>query len=219
MIVANNSLTVRGMVLTLCAVLAGCATNSGGQNAAGGAVIGAIAGCALAAAVDRDCGGGAALGALIGAAAGWSATSDKVASAASVNAEAERQGMRVPARDIVLKDYKLHVSQPVVEAGNGTVQVIGEIRLVGQSLHVPEVMQSMTLVGANGAPASETPQVARVERVDGAGLYRAIGTYRIPRGMAPGLYTVESALYIDGSREARRDVRFRVLVPSTNLKN
>lgn len=206
-------------------LLAGCATpqpgdnarggqqNSGGSaggNAATGAALGAAAGCALAALAGKKCGDGAAIGALIGAAVGWSTYSEKVASAQTVNAAARREGVAVPADAIRLKDYALRASTTVAQAGGAPVQVVGDITLVGQARRVPEVVQSMTLIKANGEAASDRPQIARVERVDGAGQYRAVGVYKIPRGMEQGQYTVQSVLLLDGREVARRRTGFQV---------
>ncbi|MFM9434723.1 hypothetical protein ACFDR9_001784 [Janthinobacterium sp. CG_23.3] len=184
--------------------------HSAGQNTAAGAAVGAVAGCALAAALGKRCAEGAAIGALVGAAIGWSSSSEKVASAQTVNAQARREGVAVPDDEIRLRDYQLNPSSRVAQAGGAPLQVVGDIRLIGQSRRVPEVVQSMTLVKANGENASDKPQIARVEKVDGAGQYKAIGIYKIPRGMEQGQYTVRSVLFLDGREVARRDTAFRV---------
>jgi hypothetical protein len=187
------------------------ATHSANVNAAGGAVAGAAAGCVLAKLVGEKCADGAALGAVIGAAIGWSTWSEKVADGKTVNAQAKRDGLPPPENEIRLKSYQVSPSGSVVEAGSGTVQVVGDITLYGQSARAPEVMQSMLLYQANGEPASDTPQIARVEKIDGAGRYRAVGVYKIPRGMQSGLYSVQSTLTLNGKVVARRDARFRVV--------
>ncbi|MEC5162698.1 MULTISPECIES: hypothetical protein [unclassified Janthinobacterium] len=210
------------VVLALAGVvfISGCAAPNGGggmggghsagQNTAAGAAVGAVAGCALAAALGKRCAEGAAIGALVGAAIGWSSSSEKVASAQTVNAQARREGVAVPDDEIRLRDYQLNPSSRVAQAGGAPLQVVGDIKLIGQSRRVPEVVQSMTLVKANGENASDKPQIARVEKVDGAGQYKAIGIYKIPRGMEQGQYTVRSVLFLDGREVARRDTGFRV---------
>jgi hypothetical protein len=209
------------------ALLAGCAApdnggrygprNDGGssdgsavQNAATGAAIGAVAGCALAAMAGKKCAQGAAIGAAMGAAIGWTTYSEKVANAQTVNNEARREGLAVPANEIRLKQYEVYSSASVARAGGEPVQVVGNIKLYGQSQRVPEVVQSMTLLKANGEKASDKPQIARVERIDGAGHYRAVGVYKIPRGMEQGQYTVQSVLLLDGREVARRTAMFQV---------
>jgi hypothetical protein len=184
--------------------------NSAGQNTAAGAAVGAVAGCALAAALGKRCADGAAIGALVGAAIGWSSSSEKVASAQTVNSQARRDGVAVPDNEIRLRDYQLYPSSRVAQAGGAPLHVVGDIRLIGQSRRVPEVVQSMTLVKANGENASDKPQIAKVEKVDGAGQYKAVGVYKIPRGMEQGQYTVRSVLFIDGREVARRDTAFQV---------
>jgi hypothetical protein len=180
------------------------------QSAVIGAVGGALAGCALAALLGQKCADGAKIGAFIGAAIGWSSHSEKVASAQTVNAQAQREGIAVPEREIRLRDYHVHASSTVAQGGGRPLQVVGEITLVGQAQRVPEVIQSMTLIKSNGERASDKPQIAKVERVDGAGQYKAIGVYKIPRGMEQGRYTVQCLLYLDGKEVARRDTAFQV---------
>lgn len=195
-------------------LLSACATPqqgaSAGQSAAGGAAVGALAGCALAALAGRDCAGGAAVGALVGAAFGWSSYSEKVASGQSVNAQARREGVMIPDHQIALQEYRVQPSASVARAGGEPLQVIGDIKLIGQSRYVPDVVQSMTLIKANGENASDTPQIAKVHNVDGAGHYRAVGVYKIPRGMEQGRYTVQSVLFLNGREVARRDISFQV---------
>lgn len=200
-------------------IVSGCAApdsgnynNSGsaGQSAAAGAAIGAVAGCALAAVIGKKCAEGAAAGALLGAAVGYSSYSEKVATAQTVNAEARREGLTVPNDELRLKDYQLRTSSAVARAGGAPLHVIGDIKLYGQSRRVPDVVQSMTLLTASGERASDKPQVAKVERIDGAGQFRAVGVYKIPKGMEQGRYTVQSVLLLDGREVARRSTGFQV---------
>jgi outer membrane lipoprotein SlyB len=179
-------------------------------NVASGAVAGALAGCALAKLLGKKCADGAAIGAAIGAVIGWSFYSEKVASAQTVNAEATRDGLSVPNNEIRLRQYTLTPSSTLVQAGGNALQVVGDIKLYGQSQRKPEVVQSMLLYTAKGEATSATPQIARIENVDGAGHYRAVGVYKIPRGMAQGQYLVKSTLQIDGKVVARADTRFQV---------
>lgn len=184
--------------------------NRSASNAASGAVLGAAAGCVLAKLVGEKCADGAALGAVIGAAIGWSTWSEKVADGNTVNAQAQREGLPRSDHEIRLKSYQIAPSGNVVDAGSGTVQVVGDIILYGQSARTPQVEQSMQLFLANGEPASDRPQLARVEKIDGAGRYRAVGVYKIPRGMPSGLYSVQSKLLLNGKVVAVRDASFRV---------
>ncbi|MBC7859667.1 MAG: hypothetical protein H7Z39_13030, partial [Burkholderiaceae bacterium] len=164
----------------------------------------------LAGLMGRDCAGGATVGALVGAAFGWSSYSEKVASGQSVNAQARREGVMVPDDQIALKEYRVRPSAAVARAGGEPLQVIGDIKLIGQSRYGADVVQSMTLIKANGEKASDTPQIAKVHNVDGAGQYRAVGVYKIPRGMEQGQYTVQSVLFLNGREVARRDTSFQV---------
>ena len=212
-----------GLTIALASVLfiSGCATapqrnnrdeeqSSQGQRAAVGAAGGALAGCALAAILGKKCADGAALGALIGAAIGWSTYSEKVASAQTVNNQARSEGVVVPTQEIRLRQYQVETSSSVAKAGGNPLQVVGNITLVGNAQRAPEVLQSMTLIKANGERASDKPQIARVERVDGAGQYRAVGVYKIPQGMEQGRYTVLCELFLNGKAVAQRDTSFQV---------
>ncbi len=181
-----------------------------GKNAAIGAAGGALAGCALAAILGKKCKDGAALGAIIGAAIGWSSYSEKVATAQTVNEQARREGIAVPQQEIRLRDYQIQTSSHTAQAGGNPLQVVGNITLYGNARRAPEITQSMFLVKANGERASDRPQIARVEQVDGAGQYRAVGVYKIPQGMEQGRYTVQCQLFLDGKAVAQRDTSFLV---------
>lgn len=175
-----------------------------------GAVAGAAAGCALARLIGEKCSDGAAIGAVIGAVVGWSVSTEKVGSAQSVNEQARKEGLPVPDNEIRLKQYTLTPAGSVVQAGGAALEVVGDIQLYGHARRNPEVEQRMLLYKGNGEATSDTPQIARLEKVDGAGHYRAVGVYKIPRGMEPGRYRVQSDLYIDGKLAARRETVFQV---------
>ena len=118
--------------------------------------------------------------------------------------------MVVPDDEIRLKQYQVWPSSPVARAGGTPLQVIGDIELYGRSRYAFDVVQSMTLFNANGEKLSDTPQIAKVESVDGAGQYRAVGVYKIAPGMEQGQYIVQSVLFLDGREVTRRDISFHV---------
>ena len=188
--------------------------NSTASNVGTGAIAGAAAGCALAKLVGEKCADGAAIGAVLGAVLGWSVSSEKTGSAQAANTAAKQAGLPVPTNEIRLQQYTLTPSATQVQAGGAALQVVGDITLYGNSARKPDVRQSMVLYQANGEATSDTPQIARLEKVDGAGRYRATGVYKIPRGMAPGPYLVQSELLINGKRVAQRTAGFQVSAPA-----
>lgn len=192
----------------------GKSDNSTASNVGTGAIAGAAAGCALAKLVGEKCADGAAIGAVLGAVLGWSISSEKTGSAQAANTAAKQAGLPVPANEIRLQQYTLTPSASQVQAGGAPLQVVGDITLYGNSARKPDVRQSMLLYQANGEATSDTPQIARLEKVDGAGRYRATGVYKIPRGMAPGPYLVQSELLINGKRVAQRTAGFQVSAPA-----
>lgn len=187
--------------------------NGTASNVGTGAIAGAAAGCALAKLVGEKCADGAAIGAVLGAVLGWSVSSEKTGSAQAANTAAKQAGLPVPANEIRLQQYTLTPSASQVQAGGAPLQVVGDITLYGNSASKPDVLQSMLLYQANGEATSDMPQIARLEKVDGAGRYRATGVYKIPRGMAPGPYLVQSELLINGKRVAQRTAGFQVSAP------
>lgn len=194
-------------------VASGKSDNGTASNVGTGAIAGAAAGCALAKLVGEKCADGAALGAVLGAVLGWSVSSEKTGSAQAANTAAKQAGLPVPANEIRLQQYTLTPSATQVQAGGAALQVVGDITLYGNSTRKPDVRQSMLLYQANGEATSDTPQIARLEQVDGAGRYRAVGVYKIPHGMAPGPYLVQSELLINGKRVAQRTAGFQVSAP------
>jgi len=209
-------------VIALASIMAlsGCATPPGGTgsasnsnspaaNAASGAVVGALAGCGLAVLLKKKCGDGAAIGGALGAALAWTSTSSKVASAQQVNEQSRRAGIAIPVNELRLREYALHPISSTAVSG-GEMKVIGDITLIGQSAQRPEVVQTMILINPDGTNASDTPQRARVEMVDGAGQFQAINTYKIPKGMPQGQYRVSSTLTLNGREVSKRMTGFQV---------
>jgi hypothetical protein len=208
------------VVLASIMTLSGCATppggpdatsntNSAGANAASGALVGAVAGCGLALLLNKKCANGALAGGLIGAAIGWSSTSKKTASAQQVNEQSRRAGIMVPVNEVRVRDYALRPASTAVRGGS-EMKVIGDITLIGQSAQRPELVQTMILINPDGSNASDKPQQARVEAVDGAGQYQAINTYKIPKGMPQGQYRVSSTLTLNGREVSKKMTGFQV---------
>ena len=195
-------------------LLAGCA-NKGDDGERGFfmahvVAVGDSISCATAKVVGTRCGDTPVPEALIGAAAGWTSYSEKVVDARSVNAQEAREGRTVPMDAVRLRDYRVQVLPGAPGEDGMPVRVVGAIRLVGDASHVPDLVQSMQLRKVGGGSASLEPQTARVERIDGAGQFNAVGVYKIPRRLDQGVYSVESVLYMDGREVARRSVEFRI---------
>lgn len=207
-------------VLASVMLVSGCATppsgsnpttngNSQAANAASGAVVGAAVGCGLAILMKKKCADGAVVGGALGAAIAWTSTSNKVASAQQVNDQARRAGVSVPVNEVRVREYSLRPTSSTAVTG-GEMRVIGDITLIGQSAQRPELVQTMILINPDGTNASDTPQRARVEVVDGAGQYQAINTYKIPSGMPQGQYRVSSTLTLNGREVSKRMTGFQV---------
>lgn len=180
-------------------------------NAAVTTAMGATIGCVAARLLNKDCATGAVVGgALAIATLVWKATSEKTADATQVNQQARQEGIRVPINEIILKDYKIYPDKTSIVRGN-EMFVVGDITLIGQSSRRPEVVQTMILTLPDGTKASDTPQVAKVEKVDGAGKFTATNNYKIAQGMPQGQYSVESKLTLNGREVvANRKTGFQV---------
>ena len=191
-------------------LVSGCATTgqdgSQGQNAAAGAAIGAVAGCVLAALAGEKCAKGAVIGATVGAVAGWSYESKKVATAESVNSQALQTGVKVPKNKIVLESYDITSNTNSIQQGD-VVTTNSTIKLIGHSSAAPKIEETLVLVNPEGREGA--PQVGKIAS-DGAGEYKSVGKFSIPKGFPQGKYTVKSALSLDGMVAANRSFKIQV---------
>lgn len=193
-------------------LVSGCATpgkdGGQGQNAATGAAMGALAGCGLAVLLGGKCAEGAVIGGVAGAVIGWSYESKKVETAASVNARARQAGEYVPNDKVELRGYDITSNTKSAKQG-GVVVSDSTIKLVGNSNIPPEVKETLVLVHPDGKRSK--PQVATVEAVDGAGVYKSTGKFSVPQGFPQGMYKVDSQLSVNNTVAANRSFNFQVV--------
>jgi hypothetical protein len=142
---------------------------------------------------------------LVGAAANWSGISVKQSGEAAMHAEALRTGRAIPKAGLEVLAYRTDA-----EHRGGEIVVNADILLVGRTPQAPDVVHATQLVAANGEVASIAPQLSRIEQVDGAGHYRAVGRYPIPPGTQAGVYTIRSAVLVGGEQRGSRETHFRV---------
>lgn len=184
-----------------------CATNPDGSlkldDRAGGALIGAAAGCAVGGLAKgaKGCAVGAAVGAAAGFLVGWYFESKKLADARSINAEYEKQskvkgkakGEAPPRHDIVPAKFETQVqAAPADASGQREVQVTSNTDLVGYGDKVPEVQQKYALYDENNKLVEEKTE--KLASVDGAGRYQSQSKFKLPAEAKGKQYTVKTSL-------------------------
>lgn len=194
---------VAAIALTL--LSAGCATNPDGtlkRNADGsfvidekakGALMGAVAGCALAAATDNDCAKGAVIGAVAGFLIAWYFESKKIADGQVVNAQYERQKVKPPKNDIVPVTFTSQVVEaPPAADGQKEVKITSNTDLIGYGDNVPAMQQKYAIYDENNKLVEEKTEKLTV--VDGAGRYQTQSKFKLPASAKGKKYTVKTAL-------------------------
>lgn len=184
-----------------------CATNPDGSykldERAGGALIGAAAGCAVGGLAKgaKGCAVGAAVGAAAGLLVGWYFESKKLADARQINAEYEKQSKvkgkgkaeAPPRKDIVPASFETSVqAAPADASGQREVQVTSNTDLVGYGDKVPEVQQKYALYDENNKLVEEKTE--KLASVDGAGRYQTSSKFTLPAEAKGKQYTVKTAL-------------------------
>lgn len=184
-----------------------CATNPDGSlkldDRAGGALIGAAAGCAVGGLAKgaKGCAVGAAVGAAAGFLVGWYFESKKLADARQVNAEYEKQSKvkgkgktdAPPRKDIVPASFETSVqAAPADASGKREVQVTSNTDLVGYGDKVPEVQQKYALYDENNKLVEEKTE--KLASVDGAGRYQTHSKFTLPAEAKGKQYTVKTSL-------------------------
>lgn len=194
---------IAAVALTL--LSAGCATNPDGslkRNADGsfvidekakGALMGAVAGCALAAATDNDCAKGAVIGAVAGFLIAWYFESKKELDAKAVNAQYEKQKVKPPKNDIVPVTFTTNVTEaPPAADGQKEVKITSSTDLIGYGDNVPDIQQKYAIYDENNKLVEEKTE--KVTAVDGAGRYRTQSKFKLPANAKGKKYTVKTAL-------------------------
>lgn len=185
-----------------------CATNPDGSykldDRAGGALIGAAAGCAVGGLAKgaKGCAVGAAVGAAAGFLVGWYFESKKLADARQINAEYEKQSKAKgnkgkveapPRKEIVPASFETSVqATPADASGQREVQVTSNTDLVGYGDKVPEVQQKYALYDENNKLVEEKTE--KLASVDGAGRYQTNSKFTLPAEAKGKQYTVKTSL-------------------------
>lgn len=178
-------------------LISACATNPDGSikidDKAKGALVGAAAGCALAAAAGGDCAKGAVVGAVVGFLAAWYFESKKVADAKQINAEYKKQKVAVPKKEITPAAFSSTVKQEKPNAqGEQEVQITSSTDLIGYGDKVPEVSQKFAIYDENNKLVEEKTE--KLTAVDGAGRYQTTSKFKKPANAKGKNYTVKTTL-------------------------
>lgn len=166
-------------------VLAGCVTNPDGSkrldDRATGALLGAVAGCALASATDNNCAKGAVIGAAAGLLVGWYFESKKIADAAQVNRQYQAHHVAIPQKEIRPAAFVSHVqTTPPDSDGNREVQVTSNTDLIGYGDKVPVVEQKYAIYDEKNTLLDSKSE--KLASVDGAGRYQTKSSFKVPKG-------------------------------------
>ena len=182
-------------------LLAACATNPDGSptldNKATGALVGAIAGCALASATNNNCATGAVIGAAAGFLIAWYFESKKLADAKQVNKEYEKKGTAVPKKEIVPVVFESKVKEaPADASGQKEVQITSNTDLIGYGDKVPDVQQKYVILDEKNHVVEQKTE--KVAAVDGAGRYQTSSKFKLPAEAKGKKYTIKTAQIING---------------------
>ena len=207
---SNFRFTLRPMAAIVLSLLSvSCATNPDGtlkKNADGtfmldekakGALMGAVAGCALAAATDNDCAKGAVIGAVAGFLISWYFESQKIADATVVNnqyAKAKGKGaIKPPKDDIIPASFTTQVAEsPASADGQKEVKITSKTDLIGYGDQVPEMQQKYAIYDEKNKLVEEKTET--LTSVDGAGRYQTNSKFKLPANAKGKQYTVKTTL-------------------------
>lgn len=183
--------------VALSLLTAGCVTNPDGtmtmDDKAKGALMGAVAGCGIAAATGQDCAKGAVVGAVAGFLIGWYFESKKLADAKVVNQEYTKSKVVPPKNDIVPAAFTTKVADaPAGSDGQKEVKITSNTDLIGYGDKVPDVQQKYALYDENNKLVEEKTE--KLASVDGAGRYQTTSKFKLPAEAKGKKYTVKTSL-------------------------
>ena len=191
--------------IALSLMTVGCAKNADGTlktNADGsyqldekakGALLGAAAGCAVAAAASQDCVKGAVVGAVAGFLISWYFESKKIADAQVVNKEYAKGKIKPPKSDIVPAAFTTQVAEsPASAEGQQEVTVTSSTDLIGYGDKVPMLQQKYAIYDENDKLVEEKTE--KLAAVDGAGRYQTTSKFKLPADAKGKKYTVKTTL-------------------------
>lgn len=209
---ANSAVTRRRQRLAAAAagalVAGACATNRDGSfkvdDKATGAILGAVAGCGVAAATGGDCAKGAVVGAIAGFLISWYFESKKLADAKQVNTEYETgKKYQVPRNEVKPVAFSSNVkAAPPDTKGEREVRVTSNTDLVGYGDKVPKMQQKYAIYDEkNKLVETKTENIAAV---DGAGRYQTNAKFKTPANAKGKTYRVETTLLAD-NKEVKKN--------------
>lgn len=183
--------------VALALLTAGCATNPDGtmvmDDKAKGALFGAAAGCALAAATGQDCAKGAVIGAVAGFLVSWYFESKKLADANVVNKEYTKGKVKPPKDDVVPAAFTTQVAEsPASADGQKEVKITSNTDLIGYGDKVPDVQQKYAIYDEKNKLVEEKTE--KLAAVDGAGRYQSTSKFKLPAEAKGKKYTVKTSL-------------------------
>jgi len=200
---SNKRRIVTATVLSI--LVSACATNPDGSfktNADGsyqmdekakGALVGAAAGCARAAAGGKDCVKGAAVGAVAGFLISWYFESKKLADANVVNKEYTKGKATPPRNDVVPAAFTTQVAEsPASADGQKEVKITSNTDLIGYGDKVPQVQQKYAIYDEKNQLVEEKTE--KLAAVDGAGRYQSTSKFKLPAEAKGKKYTVKTSL-------------------------
>lgn len=194
-------------------LLTACATNPDGSfkknedgtfvidDKAKGAMLGAAAGCGLAAATGQDCLKGAVVGAVAGFLISWYFESKKLAEGKVVNQQyasaKDKNVPKPPKNDVVPAAFTTTVkSAPPDASGQKEVKITSNTDLIGYGDKVPQVSQKYAIYDENNKLVEEKSE--KLTAVDGAGRYESNSKFKMPAEAKGKNYTVKTELVSNG---------------------
>jgi hypothetical protein len=191
--------TVKQVLCTSVAtgMLTACVTNPDGSkrldDRATGALLGAVAGCAIASATDDNCAKGAAIGAAAGFLLGWYFESKKIADAKEINRMYEVNHVKIPQKEVKPAAFMSRIeTSPPGDDGSREIQVTSNTDLIGYGDKVPVVEQKYALYDEKNKLLDSKSE--KLASVDGAGRYQTKSKFKVPNGKN---YRVETTLVAD----------------------
>lgn len=190
---------------------AACVTNPDGtytlDEKAKGALIGAAAGCGVAAAAGRDCAKGAVVGAIAGFLVSWYFESKKIADAKQINKEyaakrVDGKKFTVPKNEVKPVAFASNVSAaPPAANGEREVTITSNTDLVGYGDTVPAMQQKYAIYDENNKLVETKTE--NLTAVDGAGRYQTSAKFKTANAKDKK-YRVETTLLAD-NKEVKKN--------------
>jgi uncharacterized protein YcfJ len=169
-----------------------------------GVAVGALTGCLIGKATGGDCATGAVLGGAAGFLIGWYFESKKVASAAQINNEYQRNGTRIPKQEVVPVAFASDFKQNTKTNGEREVKITSTTDMIGYGDKKPDVKQKYAIYDEKNTLVEEKTE--RIAAIDGPGRYQTNSSFST--GNEGKRYTVKTTLIADN--KAYRERTYKV---------